>query len=81
MMTPFHLLSAQDKRARVVLGSQRTKEVLSSSVPWYGNKAKAAAAEGKEMDYWRSLWLSGVNSLHPVRASSIPEAAAQTLAA
>ena len=69
MMVPYDQLSNEDADLRAVLGSQRTKEAL-SSVPWYAKKAAKAALEGKEMEYWLSLWMSGVNFLHPAKASS-----------
>lgn len=50
------------------MGSQRSKEAL-SCVPWFAKKAAKAALEGKEPEYWLSLWLSGVNSLRPANAS------------
>lgn len=69
MTVPYNLLSMADKNMRATLGSQRTKEAL-SSVPWYAKKAQKSALDGKEMEYWLSLWMSGVNSLHPAKASS-----------
>ncbi len=69
MTIPYDKLSQQDADLRAVLGLQRTKEAL-SSVPWYAKKAQKAAAEGKEPEYWLSLWLSGVNFLHPAKVSS-----------
>lgn len=75
MTVPYDRLSNEDADLRAVLGSQRTKEAL-SCVPWYAKKAQKAALEGKEPEYWLSLWMSGVNSLHPAKESSTPEAPA-----
>jgi hypothetical protein len=72
MTTPYHLLPISDKHMRAMLGAQRSKEALSSN-PWYGKKAQKAAREGKEWEYWRGLWMSGVNTMHPPKASSTAE--------
>jgi len=80
MTVPFNRLSNQDAAMRAVLGSQRTKEAL-SSVPWYAKKAAKAELEGKEPEYWLSFWMSGVNSLWPAKASSTAKATEQALPA
>jgi len=75
MTVPFNLLPTnQDRRDREMLGAQRTKEAL-SSVPFYANRAKKAALEGREWEYWVGFWRMGVNFLHPARASSTAKVA------
>ncbi len=74
MTKEFHLLpTSQDRRDRERLGAQRSKETL-SSIPFYANRAARAAQEGKEWDYWRGLWRSHVNMIHPPKDSSTGEA-------
>ena len=64
MNVPFHLLSKPDKHARTVLGTQRSRQLLSSN-PLFARKAAAAETRtGDPWTYWEGYWRSGVNSIH-----------------
>ncbi|MDP2367006.1 hypothetical protein [Rhodoferax sp.] len=75
MDVPYDKLEFDDAMHRQVLGVHRSKETL-SSIPFYANRAAKAAADDKEWEYWRSLWSSGVNTMHPPKESSTAEASA-----
>src|SRR5690349_16022127 len=58
--------------AHLEKGALQEKERL-SSMPFYANKAKKYVEQGKdEMEYWRGLFRSRINSLIPPKTSSTP---------
>lgn len=78
MTTPYDKLKKSDRTERLELGSRRLRETL-CSIPWYAKAAAEAEARGDELGYWKGLWSSQVNLVHPPVSSSTQERIQQVL--
>jgi hypothetical protein len=73
METPYDKLAESYAAEKLELGARRCREALSST-RWYARGAERAAARGQEPNYWKGLWSSHCNMVHPPVQSSTAEA-------